>query len=241
MKNNIKNKIKKTGNLNERLVIDGLIVGLVAGTFSILYRLMLSKISDFRYILFNDIDSAIILIFSLIIIGFIIGKIIKWEPLSSGSGIPQVQAELMGKEDMNSPKLIITKFIGGGLSALGGLSLGREGPSIQIGAAVAKIAAKLMKRDSTETRYIITAGASAGLAAAFNAPISGTMFALEEVHKSFSAALLIPCLIASIVADYMSKNIFGLEPAFSFKILEQIPLKQYYNLIFHVVKLSKRS
>lgn len=232
MKKNITTKIKNSHKLHNRLVIDGFIIGLVAGVFSIFYRFMLSKLVDLRFFLFNGIDSVVIVVLSLIAIGFAVGKLVKWEPLSSGSGIPQVEAELMGKTHMNSPKLIIAKFIGGGLSSLAGLSLGREGPSIQIGAAVSKIVAKAKKKDNTEERYMITAGASAGLAAAFNAPISGTLFALEEMHKNFSSLILIPCIIASVVADFLSKNIFGLEPAFSFKVLKQIPLNQYYNLIF---------
>lgn len=231
MKKKITTKIKNLHNLNERLVIDGLIVGLLAGTFSILYRFMLSKLADLRFFLYNGIDIAIIVILSLIAIGFIVGKLIKWEPLSSGSGIPQVQAELMGKVHMNSGRLIVSKLLGGGLASLAGLSLGREGPSIQIGAAVSKMLAKVMKKDNTEERYMITAGASAGLSAAFNAPISGALFALEEMHKNFSSLVLIPCLIAAVVADFLSKNVFGLEPAFSFKVIAQLPLSQYYNLI----------
>lgn len=227
----ITNKISGLKNLHWRLVIDGLIIGVVAGTFSIFYRFMLSKLSNVTYFLYNGIDSKFIVILSLIIIGFIVGRLLKWEPLSSGSGIPQVEAELIGKVHMNSGRLIISKLLGGGLANIAGLSLGREGPSIQIGAAVSKILAKIMKKDSTEERYMITAGASAGLSAAFNAPISGTIFALEEMHKSFSSLVLIPCLIASVVADFLSKNVFGLNPAFSFKVLDHLPLNQYYNLI----------
>lgn len=232
MKKSIADKIGNLNNLPGRLVIDGFVVGIIAGTASILYRLMLSKLEDVRFFLYNGIDMAIIIILSLIAIGIIVGKLIKWEPLSSGSGIPQVEAELMGKVHMNSASLIISKVIGGGLASVAGLSLGREGPSIQIGAAVSKITAKVMKRDKTEERYMITAGASAGLSAAFNAPISGTIFALEEMHKNFSSLVLIPCLIASVVADFISKNVFGLNPAFSFKILEHLPLNKYYYLIF---------
>lgn len=231
MKKKITTKISNSHSLHKRLVVDGLIVGIVAGSASIFYRFMLSKLGELRSFLFNDLDSPIVLILSLLVIGFVIGKLVKWEPLSSGSGIPQVQAELMGKVYMNSPKLIVSKFIGGGLSNLAGLSLGREGPSIQIGAAVSKMISKFMKKDNTEERFMITAGASAGLAAAFNAPISGAIFALEEMHKNFSALILIPCLIAAVVADFLSKNVFGLKPAFSFKVLEPIPLNQYYNLI----------
>ena len=231
MKKKISTKISNSHFLHKRLVIDGFIIGIVAGSASVFYRFILSKLGDLRFFLFKDLNSPILLVLSLLIAGFIIGKLVKWEPLSSGSGIPQVQAELMGKVYMNSPRLVVSKFIGGGLSNLAGLSLGREGPSIQIGAAVSKMLSKIMKRDNTEERYMITAGASAGLAAAFNAPISGTIFALEEMHKNFSSLVLIPCLIASVVADFISKNIFGLEPAFSFKVSEQIPLNQYYNLI----------
>ena len=136
MKKSIADKIGNLNNLPGRLVIDGFVVGIIAGTASILYRLMLSKLEDVRFFLYNGIDMAIIIILSLIAIGIIVGKLIKWEPLSSGSGIPQVEAELMGKVHMNSASLIISKVIGGGLASVAGLSLGREGPSIQIGAAV---------------------------------------------------------------------------------------------------------
>lgn len=231
MNKNIMLKIKNSHSLHKNLVIDGFIVGIVAGVFSILYRFMLSKLADLRFFIYNGLDLTIILLLILIIIGLLVGKLISWEPLSAGSGIPQVQAELKGKVDMNSGKIIVSKFIGGGLANLAGLSLGREGPSIQIGAAVSKVLARVMKKDNTEERYMITAGASAGLSAAFNAPIAGTLFALEEMHKSFSSLVLIPCLIASVVADFISKNVFGLEPAFSFKVLEQLPLNLYYNLI----------
>lgn len=232
MSKKIINKIKNLDNLNKNLVIDGVIVGIVAGTFSIFYRFMISQLSNLRFFLYNDLDSRVILVLSLIAIGFVVGKLINWESLSSGSGIPQIQAELEGKIDMNSGKVIVSKFMGGGLANLAGLSLGREGPSIQIGSAISKVLARIMKKDNTEERYMITAGASAGLSAAFNAPIAGTIFALEEMHKNFSSLVLIPCLIAAVVADFISKTVFGLEPAFSFKVLEQLPLHLYYNLIF---------
>lgn len=217
--------------LKSRLVLDGIAVGLVSGTLAILYRLMISGLSDIRYILYHSYDRVLLFVAVLLISGIAIAKLIKWQPLSSGSGIPQVQGELLGKLDMEPGKLIAAKFAGGGLANLVGLSLGREGPSIQIGAAAAKVIAKILRKDRTESRYMISAGASAGLSAAFNAPISGALFALEEIHKNFSALVLIPCLIASVIADFISKNMFGLEPAFSFRVASQIPLDKYYVVI----------
>lgn len=226
--------LKEFFNINKlksRLVIDGIIIGIIGGTLSVLYRLMLSYLGDIRFSLYHDEKNIFILIGVLIISSFVIYRLVKWEPLSSGSGIPQIQGELIDELDMNENKVLASKYIGGGLANLVGLSLGREGPSIQIGAAGAKFLAKILKRDSNEQKYMITAGASAGLAAAFNAPISGTLFALEEMHKNFSTLVLLPCIIASVIADFISKNMFGLEPAFSFKTVGLIPLEKYHTVI----------
>ncbi|MDO5707947.1 MAG: chloride channel protein [Andreesenia angusta] len=216
--------------LRSKLVIDGILVGILAGTLSVGYRLMLSKLAHIRHSLYTD-KSIFIFILVILLASYIIHRMIKLEPLSSGSGIPQVQGELLEKIDMDEKKVLGAKLIGGGFANLVGMSLGREGPSIQIGAAGAKLLAKIMGKDRTERRYMISAGASAGLSAAFNAPISAALFALEEIHKNFSALVLIPCLIASVIADFISKNIFGLEPAFSFEAIKQLPLDKYYTII----------
>ncbi len=217
--------------LKSKLVLDGIAIGLVSGTLSIIYRLMISRLSEARYYFYHNYDHILTFVVTLILSGIVISKLIKWQPLSSGSGIPQVQGELIGKLDMEPGKIIAAKFVGGGMANFVGLSLGREGPSIQIGAAAAKVVARILKKDRTESRYMISAGASAGLSAAFNAPISGALFALEEIHKNFSVLVLIPCLISSVIADFLSKNVFGLEPAFSFRVANQMPLGKYYIVI----------
>lgn len=227
--------LKNYMSLKKRVVLDGLLVGFLAGAFTVFYRIMLSFFDHIRHGIFHRQISFFQLgaiFFAFLLFSLIVGYFVKWCPLSSGSGIPQIQGEMLGAVDMEPEKIIISKFIGGGLSNLAGLSLGREGPSIQIGGAAGKLLSKWLKRDSNEQRFMISAGASAGLAAAFNAPISGTIFALEEMHKNFSPLILIPCLIASIVADYLSKNIFGLESSFHFIVLEKsLPLSNYPHII----------
>ncbi len=92
--------------------------------------------------------------------------------------------------------------LAGGLVSLGfGLSLGREGPSIQLGAMTAKGISRISKRSKTEEKLLITCGASAGLSAAFNAPIAGVLFSLEEIHKHFSPEILLSTMASSITAD----------------------------------------
>lgn len=220
--------------MKKRIVFDGFLVGLVAGSFSILYRMMLTYLSNLRHHLFENF--SLLHILSILVIftigSLIVGYLVKWCPLSSGSGIPQIQGEMLGAIDMDAEKVIAAKFIGGGLSNLAGLSLGREGPSIQLGGASAKVLAKFLRRDSNEEKFMISAGASAGLAAAFNAPISGAIFTLEEMHKNFSPLILIPSLVAAIVADYISKKAFGPDVSFHFiRLQESLPLSSYAHVI----------
>ena len=82
-----------------------------------------------------------------------------------------------------------------------------------------------------EERLLLTCGAAAGLAAAFNAPLAGVMFALEEIHKNFSVSVLISVMCASVSGDFLSRNVFGLAPAFHFEVLNTFPLGYYWMLI----------
>lgn len=223
----IKNKFKKGAVLN--MFIDGIIVGIFSGLISVFYRFILSKVEGLRFLFFDGTPRAFILtIICFPIFALIISKLLKWAPLSGGSGIPQIRGEVIGRFDMDENKTVISKLLGGTLGSFAGLSLGREGPSIQLGGSVAKIIAKILKRDEVESSFMITAGASAGLAAAFNAPISGTLFALEEVHKSFSRFILVPCIMASVIANYISFSILGFESSLSFRFVKYLPLNKVY-------------
>ena len=102
------------------------------------------------------------------------------------------------------------------LCLLSGLSLGREGPSIQLGAMSGKGLSKLLSLSKTDEKYMLTCGASAGLAAAFNAPLAGVLFSLEEIHKNFSVSVLISVMTASVTSDYLASKILGNEPVFNF-------------------------
>ena len=105
----------------------------------------------------------------------------------SGSGIPQVEAEIAGYIRPSWYRVILGKIIGGFLCIVGGLSLGREGPSIQLGGMAGKGVAKKLKRFRLEEHFLITCGASAGLSAAFNAPLAVGMVSLVQ-HSKASAA-----------------------------------------------------
>lgn len=222
--------IKKDKKIIFKMLIDGILIGIFSGLFSVLYRFLIMKMDDLRLVLFSD-SSLLNILFIVIlffIVSIIISQLLKWAPLSGGSGIPQIRGEIIGKFNMNENRTIVSKLIGGSLGNLAGFSLGREGPSIQVGGAVSKAIGKILKRDSIEINYLITAGAGAGLAAAFNAPIAGTIFVMEELHKSFSKYLLFPTLIASIVSNYISFTLLGHNSSFSFTIWQNLPLNMIW-------------
>ncbi|MGV8905572.1 MAG: chloride channel protein [Acetobacterium sp.] len=234
VKNDTSNLIEHTRNLKYIVAFEGIIVGAIAGFIAIIYRLALEYSEEtLTFILdYGNSHRWAILAWMvvLIIMGLAVGYLVKWEPMIAGSGIPQVEGELEGYFKASWIRVLIGKLIGGILCIFGGLSLGREGPSVQLGAMGGKGFAKIFKRINIEERYLMTCGASAGLAAAFNAPLAGAMFALEEVHKNFSATVLFSAMTASITADFVSKYIFGLAPVFNIEVLSAIPLK-YYGLI----------
>lgn len=218
-----------------KLVFEGMGVGIIAGLLIALYRYLLEKAGFFLNSVYQIISLNPVLILPwialLIAVGYIVGLTVKHEPMISGSGIPQVEGVLLRKLDMIWWKVILGKFFGGILSIGSGLSLGREGPSVQLGAAVGQGFSKVFKRIKIEEKYLITSGASAGLAAAFNAPLAGVLFALEEVHKNFSPLVLLSALSSALTADFIASSFFGLKPVFNFSNLDPLPLKLYFFII----------
>lgn len=227
--------LKSWYNFRIKIIFEGMLVGIFAGLAVVFYRLLLEKALGlckeiYKYQLTNKFFIPLWVIF-MVLTALLVGYLMDKEPMASGSGIPQVEGLLLREFSMDWFKIIIYKLIGGTLSILGGLSLGREGPSIQIGASVGQGFSKLFKRVKLEEKFLITSGASAGLSAAFNAPLSGVIFALEEVHKNFSPIVLSTALTASITADFISKQFFGINPVFNIKNINPLPLKYYGYLI----------
>jgi H+/Cl- antiporter ClcA len=213
-----------------KLILISVLAGICGGMTAVLYRLTLSWTDALRTELyaFADTPVRIIILFAvLLLLGAVAGKITQSTPLIMGSGIPQVEGQVMG---FISPKwlpVLIKKFIGGALCMLGGLALGREGPSIQLGAMATQGMTQKLKCSETEKKYLITCGACGGLAAAFNAPLAGMMFGLEEIHKNFSALAIFPAMVAAITADLISKGCFGIKASLSLGVVELLPLRYY--------------
>lgn len=237
---------KKTDNLLEllvdkrrfslRLLLEGLAVGLGAGISISVFRYLLAGSEILRPVIYHNLREALadgqwqwlaLYILSFIIIAYLLKLIVAREPMCTGSGIPQIKGILQGDMSMRWFSVLWSKIIGGVLAIGAGMSLGREGPSVQIGACVGQGLSQTSRRTRFESRILMTAGAGAGLAAAFNAPLAGVIFGLEEMQKTISPALLLTGITASITAATVTEVVFGMSPVFSMGYLLPLPLNLF--------------
>ena len=189
-----------------------IVVGGMTGLITVPFRYLLVKSSDLRDILFSSSYSwwfHPVIITIMWIIGIAIWYLVKKYPIISGSGIPQIEGAIFGRFQFIHPlKALIAKFIGGVAGIGMGFSLGREGPSVQMGGFIAKLIGKWGKANISEQRYLYTGGASAGLSSAFTAPLASTIFIIEEVEKFDSVKIAISSLLAAIISGWIASQIF---------------------------------
>lgn len=133
----------------------------------------------------------------------------RFSPHASGSGIPHVEAVLHEQIPPAPFSLVPVKFFGGILAIGSGLALGREGPTVQMGAGIAVFAARLCRLGWTDCRVLLAAGAGAGLATAFNAPIAGIVFVLEELLRRFERRVAIVALAMLATAIPVARLFLG--------------------------------
>lgn len=208
-----------------------LIIGAFTGLVIVLFRLLLQFAYDRRlalYFRFRESGKAWLLLWLLALAaaGCLIGWSCQRWPMIRGGGVPHVRAALLRRRNLRwwpeLPLKLLVSVLGIGC----GLSLGQEGPSVQLGAYTGKAILGILRRPVVERKILLSAGAAAGLAAAFNAPLAGVLFVLEELHKHFSARLLACAMGAALSAYLVASGFFGLSPIFHFSEIEALP--NYY-------------
>jgi CIC family chloride channel protein len=148
--------------------------------------------------------------------GLVVAAMVRWIfPGARGSGVNQTKAALYIYNGYISFKTVIGKFITSAIAIGCGHSLGPEDPSLQIGAGVASIIARKLQLSQQSLRLFAPIGAAAGLAAAFNAPISAILFVIEEVIGYWSAAVLGSVVLAAISSVSVARIFWGSEPMFT--------------------------
>ena len=201
-----------------RLFVEGNIIGVFTGLLIALFRRLLELSEQAAPVLYAwlAVHPAWIGGWAalLMLIGWILYRIVRRDGMTSGSGIPQIKGILLGRMDMNWARVLVLKFAGAVLGIGAGLSLGREGPSVQLGACIGQGLGRVTHRSYSENHYLLTAGAGAGLAAAFNAPLAGVIFCLEELTKNFSPFVLMGTIAAAVTSTTVTQYFFGMEPVF---------------------------
>ncbi len=138
----------------------------------------------------------------------------RYAPESSGSGIPHIKAVLLRLRPLRWKHILPVKMVGGTIALSSGMALGREGPTVQMGGAVGAAVAEWLNSSSRDRLALIAAGAGAGLAAAFNAPLAGLVFVLEELQRDFRRGVFGATFIAAAVADIVTRLAGGQLPVF---------------------------
>lgn len=142
--------------ISYKLLLISIIIGLCAGLVVSLFRLLIPKIMFVisNLIIFGqkNLLNAIIFVFAFIFIGFLVSICVNKEPMIGGSGIPQISGKLHDKLDYSALSCLINKIIGGLLAIGSGLTLGREGPSVQIGGSLGEVMANIFKLDDDDKK-----------------------------------------------------------------------------------------
>ena len=206
-----------------RLFFEGAVVGMFTGVVVATLRFLLDEADIYRPIIFARVDSLgkiLLTMGVMILFAAILAQAVKFDAQVGGSGVPQLKGILQGRAQMIKPfRLLAVKFFATVLGIGAGMSLGRAGISVQFGAAIGNFFTKIIyasnkHHEAVEGNFLLTAGAGAGLAAIFNAPLAGVIFCIEELRKRFSQEILIAAVTAAITASFVVKIVFGVRPVF---------------------------
>lgn len=214
-----------------RAILIGFLTGIVVSLFRLAIQHMLIVVNkSFQYFHTHPVWLIPWAIGS-VILALLLGWMAQRNPNIKGSGIPQVEGQLTNQFDERWWPVLWRKFVGGILAIGSGLYLGREGPSIQLGATIGQGVAESRHSNQLDRQVGIASGAAAGLSAAFNAPIASTIFILEEVYHNFSPVIWLATFVSALCSNMVSMVFFGLRPVLNVPYQQMLPTRFYWHLL----------
>src|SRR5438132_1266046 len=197
---------------NQLFLVLAILVGVLAGLSAVLFSVSIEQVSR-RLFGLAPSRARLFLIPPIVSVatGILLAKVF---PDARGSGIPQTESAYHLAGGHIPARAPIGKFITGVLCIGSGHSMGREGPSVQIGAGLASTIGRWFRLSPRRIRDLVPVGAAGALAAAFNTPVAAVLFALEEIIGDLNAALLGSTVVASVAAVIVERSILGNEPLF---------------------------
>jgi len=221
------------------MIILAIIIGILAGFGAIGIRWLIKTISDISFqgtgnILENIIATPWFWILIIPVLGgLIVGPIIYFfAPEAKGHGVPEVMQAILMKGGNIRPRVAFIKAVASAITIGTGGSVGREGPIVQIGSSLGSTVGQFFRVPSKRLKTLVGCGAAAGIAAAFNAPIAGALFAVEIILMDFAVAQFSPIVISSVMATVISHTFEGNFVAF---LVPKYQLASPYELIFYFI------
>jgi H+/Cl- antiporter ClcA len=208
------------------------LVGALAGLVGAAFHALLDQADLGRVLLRTALESApvpgwlVLMALGALMLCAALWLVRRFAPETAGSGVQEVEAILAGEHGLRWQRVLPVKFVAGALALSSGLVLGREGPTVHMGAALGQLATERLGLDARQGRTLLAAGAAAGLAAAFNAPLAAIIFVTEELreHFEYSFATLQSVILACCLAVVVSDGLLGQGPALSLPPLGLAPL-----------------
>lgn len=155
------------------------------------------------------------LLFVPVAAGVLYGVLIsRYAPEARGHGVPEVMAAVSENGGRIRPRVTVVKALASALCIGGGGSVGREGPIVQVGSAFASTLGQITGMPPQRLRMLVACGAAGGIAATFNAPLTGVLFGYELILREFSLEAVIPLVASAAVADLVGQQFFGTGPIF---------------------------
>jgi CIC family chloride channel protein len=196
-------------------LVAGAVTGLVAGLFRVVLRELNTLRGEAAHALHPlGVVGVLAAMAAVAACAAFARWLVRFSPEAAGSGVQRVEAVMHGQEPPAPPRVVPVKFVGGAVALGSGLVLGREGPSVQMGATIGGWLAKHARMAVVDIERMQTATAGAGLGVAFGAPIGGALFALEEVARVFALRLAVGVLLASAAALAVSRWLLGTAPIY---------------------------
>lgn len=208
------------------------LVGALAGLVGAAFHALLDQADLGRDLLRTALEAApvpgwlVLMALGALMLCAALWLVRRFAPETAGSGVQEVEAILAGEHGLRWQRVLPVKFVAGALALSSGLVLGREGPTVHMGAALGQLATERLGLDARQGRTLLAAGAAAGLAAAFNAPLAAIIFVTEELreHFEYSFATLQSVILACCLAVVVSDGLLGQGPALSLPPLGLAPL-----------------
>jgi len=220
------------------------LVGVLTGILGSFFQLAIYRVTHWMHVMMQIISSFGVPnyvsspLLTLIMVLIAWGLVRRIAPEASGSGIPDIEGALLHQRHIYWRRLIPVKFIGGVLSISANLVMGREGPTVQMGGNVGQMVGDYFRLSPKRCDALVAAGAAAGLATAFNAPLAGVLFVIEEMRHAFALPFIhfktvaISCVAASVVLQAL----LGGQPVITMPIFEAPHLE--YLWVFFVFGLG---